>query len=173
MLTNGDRVAFALFDTSLGWMGVVGSLPGLKMVILPQVSKEAALLQVMAYGCSAEDQSPAMFGDLPHRLRRYLEGEPVDFPDKLDLLEATRFQKDVWKLARAIPYGETRSYGWIARRLGLPKASRAVGQALGRNPVPIIVPCHRVIRTDGSLGGFGGGVEIKELLLRLERVRSV
>lgn len=173
MLTSVDRTAFVLFDTSLGWMGVVRSPKGLKMVVLPQKSKEAVFHQVENCGRVAEVKSVSMFGDLPHRLRRYLEGGIVDFPDKLDLVEATRFQQDVWHLVRTIPYGETRSYGWVAKRLGLPKAARAVGQALGRNPVPIVVPCHRVIRSEGSLGGFGGGVEVKEFLICLERTHFV
>lgn len=169
MLSKADHLAFALFDTSLGWMGIVGSTYGLKRVILPQKSKEAVLYQVMNYGCVAEDQVIALFGDLPHRLKQYLGGGPVDFPDRLDLGKTTRFQQKVWQLVRTIPYGETRSYGWAASRLGLPKAARAIGQALGRNPLPIIIPCHRVINSDGRLGGFGGGLELKESLLRLER----
>ena len=173
MLKKDDALTFVVCDTCLGWMGIVGSPKGLKKVILPQKSKKAVLSQAMNYGCAAEDQTPALFGDLPHRLRRYLDGEPVDFPDTLDLVEATRFQQGVWQLVRTIQYGETRSYGWVASRLDLPKAARAVGQALGRNPLPIIIPCHRVIKSDGSLGGFGGGVEIKELLLRLEQVPSI
>ncbi len=173
MLKRYDHIAFASFDTSLGWMGIVGSPNGLKRVILPKKFKEEILCQVMSYGWVAEEQSPATFGNLPHRLRRYLEGEPVDFPDKLDLAGATYFQQDVWRLVRNVPYGETRSYGWVASRLGLPRAARAVGQALGRNPLPIIVPCHRVIKSDGGLGGFGGGVKIKELLLRFEKAASI
>jgi methylated-DNA-[protein]-cysteine S-methyltransferase len=127
----------------------------------------------MSYGGAAEEQSPALFDDLPHRLSRYLEGEPVDFPDKLDLGEITRFQQNVWQIVRTIPYGETRSYGWVANKLGSPKAARGVGQALARNPMPIVIPCHRVIGSNGSLGGFGGGVGVKEFLLRLERASSI
>jgi methylated-DNA-[protein]-cysteine S-methyltransferase len=154
-------------------MGVVGSPSGLRNVILPQKFKEAVLCQVMDYGCVGEEQSSALFGDLPNRLRRYLEGETVDFPDKLDLFGATRFQEDVWRIVRTISYGETRSYGWVASKLGSPKAARGVGQALARNPLPIVIPCHRVIGSDGSLGGFSGGVEIKRFLLRLEQVPSI
>jgi methylated-DNA-[protein]-cysteine S-methyltransferase len=74
----------------------------------------------------------------------------------------------VWEKARLIPYGETRSYMWLARQIGKPQAARAVGQALGRNPLPVIVPCHRVIASDGSPGGFTGGLHRKKMLLKLE-----
>ncbi|MDY7091973.1 MAG: methylated-DNA--[protein]-cysteine S-methyltransferase [Acidobacteriota bacterium] len=84
----------------------------------------------------------------------------------------TPFQQAVWQQVAAIPYGETRSYGEIARAMGRPKASRAVGAANGANPLPIVVPCHRVIGTDGSLTGFGGGLDAKVLLLELEGIRS-
>jgi len=172
-LKESNVLTFVLFDTCLGWMGMVNSPSGLRMVVLPQKSREAVFCKVTNYSCAAEEQSPALFGDLPHRLRRYLEGEPVDFTDKLDLVEATRFQQNVWQAVRTIPYGETRSYGWVANKLGLPKAARGVGQALARNPLPIVIPCHRVISSNGSLGGFGGGVEIKEFLLRLEQAPSI
>ncbi len=165
-------MAFLVFDTSLGWMGIMSSPNGLRMVILPQKNKEAVLGQLMNYACPAEEKTSVLFGDLPHRLRRYLEGEPVDFPDKLDLVGASHFQRKVWQTVRAIPYGETRSYGWVANELDLPKAARGVGQALARNPLPIVIPCHRVISSNGSLGGYSGGVEIKELLLRLEQAAS-
>ena len=82
--------------------------------------------------------------------------------------EGTPFQRRVWEALREIPYGETVSYGELARRIGNPKASRAVGAANGRNPIPIVIPCHRVIGADGTLTGFGGGLEIKESLLEHE-----
>ncbi len=159
---------FILVDTCLGWMGVVSSPAGLRKVTLPQESREAVLGQVKGWDYSVEGGDFASLGDLPQRLRRYLEGEPVDFPDRLDLAGATRFQQRVWRIAQTIPYGETRSYAWVASYLGLPKAARAVGQALGRNPLPIVIPCHRVIGSDGSLVGFGGGLEMKRRLLCLE-----
>jgi len=80
----------------------------------------------------------------------------------------TTFQQAVWRAAMAIPYGETRSYSWIAKRIKNPKAGRAVGQALGVNPIPIIIPCHRVIDATGGLGGFSGGLGMKKRLLALE-----
>ncbi|HIE17827.1 MAG TPA: MGMT family protein [Dehalococcoidia bacterium] len=149
-------------------MGVMGSLNGLRRIILPQESKEAVFNQIVNCGCAAENHVPSFFGDLPHRLRCYLEGEAVDFSDKLDFSGSTSLQQSVWHVTRTIPYGETRSYGWVSNQLDLPGAARAIGRALSNNPLPIVVPCHRVITSDGSLGGFAFGLEFKEFLLRLE-----
>jgi methylated-DNA-[protein]-cysteine S-methyltransferase len=158
-----------LFDTGLGWMGIVGSLHGLRDVILPRESKEAVLSQVKRRDYSVETCDSCSFGDLPQRLRHYFAGELVHFPDKVDFDRASRFQQSVWQVARSIPYGETRSYGWVAAQMGLPKAARAVGQALGRNPLPIVIPCHRVISSNGGLGGFSAGLEMKRYFLNLEK----
>ena len=163
-----SRWSSVLLGTCLGWMGVVGSPDGLRRVILPQEFKEAVIDQLEGWASPAEGRSSAVFGDLPQRLSRYLEGEQVDFHDKLDLVGTTRFQQSVWRITRIIPYGETKSYAWVARQLDSPKAARAVGQALGKNPLPIVIPCHRVIGSDGGLVGFGGGAELKEYLLGLE-----
>lgn len=108
------------------------------------------------------------FTDLIERLRGYFAGQRVAFKDELDLSAATAFQREVWQLTRLIPYGETKSYGWVAERFGRAGAGRAVGQALARNPLPIIVPCHRVVAKNGGLGGYSGGVARKRYLLRLE-----
>ena len=101
------------------------------------------------------------------QLEEYFAGERKTFDVPLDLW-GTPFQQEVWKALLQIPYGETRSYQDIAQSVGNPKAVRAVGGANGRNPVPVIVPCHRVIRSDGNLGGYGGGLDIKRDLLDLE-----
>ena len=100
-------------------------------------------------------------------LDEYFAGERRDFDVPLEL-EGTAWQKRVWEGLLCIPYGETWSYGQLARHVGSPRASRAVGAANGRNPISIIVPCHRVIGSDGSLTGFGGGLERKRHLLQLE-----
>lgn len=102
-----------------------------------------------------------------HQLREYFAGSLRSFNLPI-LLEGTSFQKSVWQVLMDIPYGETISYGEQARRLGNPAAVRAVGLANGRNPVPIVVPCHRVIGANGTLTGYGGGLVIKEALLALE-----
>jgi methylated-DNA-[protein]-cysteine S-methyltransferase len=100
-------------------------------------------------------------------LSEYFSRKRKAFTVPLDI-RGTHFQKQVWEALLGIPFGETRSYGQIAKQLGNPAATRAVGAANGRNPIPIIVPCHRVIGSTGSLTGFGGGLERKDLLLKLE-----
>lgn len=110
------------------------------------------------------------FVEAARQLREYFAGERRAFD--LDLApHGTPFQLAVLDELRRIPYGETRSYGQIAERLGKPKAVRAVGAANGRNPLPIVIPCHRVIGTNGALTGFGGGIDTKRFLLALERER--
>jgi len=105
---------------------------------------------------------------LENLLNRYLSGEQVDFaPIPLDLSSATPFQCKVWEETRSIPYGTTLTYGQLAARLGIPKGARAVGQALKKNPTPIIIPCHRVVGQKG-LTGFSGGLNWKKRLISLE-----
>jgi O-6-methylguanine DNA methyltransferase len=107
------------------------------------------------------------------QVRQYLQGKRTAFSLEVDLSPLTDFQRQVLIATQGIPRGEIATYAEIARKIGKPKAVRAVGQALGRNPVPIVIPCHRVIAADGSLGGYsgGGGVETKARLLQLEGVR--
>jgi methylated-DNA-[protein]-cysteine S-methyltransferase len=109
----------------------------------------------------------AAFADVCDQLDEYFAGTRTRF-DVPMLLEGTEFQRAVWAQLCAIPYGSTISYGELARRVGNPRASRAVGLANGRNPIAVIVPCHRVIAADGSLGGYGGGPDRKTALLDLE-----
>ena len=111
------------------------------------------------------------FPDAVEQLGAYFAGELHDFDLRLDM-HGTDFQKRVWNALRTIPYGETRSYGEIAQQIGAPTAFRAVGLANGHNPIAVIVPCHRVIGANGSLTGFGGGLERKSALLDLEKNAS-
>lgn len=108
------------------------------------------------------------FPDAVEQLEDYFAGERQDFDLRL-VLEGTAFQHRVWEALRTIPYGETRSYGEIAEQIGSPAAFRAVGLANGHNPIAVIVPCHRVIGANGSLTGFGGGLDRKRTLLNLEK----
>ena len=99
----------------------------------------------------------------------YFAGGPIDFAEiPVQLTASTDFQQQVWNAVRQVPYGEVRTYQWIADRIERPKAVRAVGNAVGANPVSILVPCHRIIRSDDTLGGYGGGLERKRRLLALE-----
>ena len=115
-------------------------------------------------------QNPPFVTQTLRLLREYFDGTPVRFSQiPLDLASATAFQCAVWTACSRIPWGQTRSYKWIATHIGQPAAVRAVGNALSSNPLPIVVPCHRVIRSDGSLGGFRYRTDLKRRLLELEK----
>jgi methylated-DNA-[protein]-cysteine S-methyltransferase len=103
-----------------------------------------------------------------NELYAYFKGRLNKFKQEIKFISGTDFEHKVWLALKEIPYGETRSYKWIAEMIGSPKAVRAVGQALKKNPLPIVLPCHRVIAFDGSIGGFSCGIEIKKWLLRHE-----
>ena len=110
----------------------------------------------------------ALIEEARSQLLAYIQGTRRDFSLPVDLSAGTSFQRKVWKAITRIPYGRVRSYQWVASRVGGKHYARAVGMALGANPVPIVVPCHRIIAHDGSLGGFACGLPIKRRLLRLE-----
>ncbi|AKN16546.1 methylated-DNA--[protein]-cysteine S-methyltransferase [Mycobacterium haemophilum] len=122
------------------------------------------------YEPSRADWTPddGAFADTVSQLGAYFAGELTEFAVELDL-RGTKFQQRVWQALLTIPYGETRSYGEIAEQIGSPGAARAVGLANGHNPIAVIVPCHRVIGANGSLTGFGGGLDRKHTLLELEK----
>jgi methylated-DNA-[protein]-cysteine S-methyltransferase len=116
---------------------------------------------------SRENERHEILVKAERQLSEYFAGKRNNFSVPLDM-RGTRFQKDVWEALRSIPFGETKSYGQLAKQLGNPGATRAVGAANGRNPLSIIVPCHRVIGSDGQLTGFAGGLNTKAHLLKLE-----
>ncbi len=111
-------------------------------------------------------------GKAPEAFKRQIEdyfaGRLREFHQELTFLEGTDFERRVWLATKEVPYGETRAYKWVAEKIGSPKAVRAVGRALGANPIPIIIPCHRIIGADGSLVGYTGGIDIKRRLLDME-----
>ncbi len=162
---------YIIFDTAAGWVGVLGSGVGLRRTTLPQRSEDAAR-GLLGDDLKNSGSVPRYCSDLIERYRAYFTGQRVDFPFELDITAATPFQQKVWQAARAIPFGQTRSYKWVAAQVGSAGGARAVGQALGRNPLPVIVPCHRVLAAGGGPGGFSGGIEVKKFLLRLETGRS-
>ena len=132
-------------------------------------SEEAFLSSVERRIGGRLEYDPDRFDELRAQLNRYFDGEKMDFQLPIDL-RGTGFQMSVWRAIQRIPYGKISSYGHLATEVGKPRAVRAVGSAVGDNPISIIIPCHRVIRSDGGLGGYGGGLNVKRYLLRLEGV---
>ncbi|MGP8079250.1 MAG: methylated-DNA--[protein]-cysteine S-methyltransferase [Dehalococcoidales bacterium] len=163
------KLFYTLFHTARGWMGILASQSGILAVTLPQTTRQKAI-DLLGEQVEPAVFSPDAFSDITQRFQDYYSGEKTLFPDALDFSGATTFQKQVWQTTWLIPYGETRSYGWVAAQIGKPRAARSVGQSLGKNPFLIIVPCHRVIAGDGTLGGFGCGLPAKQQLLELEHV---
>ena len=159
-------IRFATVNTDLGQFGLAASDAGLRAVALPGADLRRRLLSGFADGLAVED--PAYLMDLADRLRAYCGGALVSFDDLTLDVVGTPFQLAVWGATRSIPRGQTRSYGQIAAQVGRPGAARAVGAAQGANPGPIVVPCHRVVGSDGALRGFGGGLPLKARLLVLE-----
>ena len=161
------KLSYAVIETKMGWLGLLGSMNGLRHIVLPQDSPQAVLCMFgeRLFGATSD---VSFFGDLPNRLSRYFDNKVITFNDNLDFTGATPFQFTVWQTVRSIPYGQTRSYAEVAKQIGLPQGAQAVGQALAKNPLPIMVPCHRVISTGGRLGGFSYGLEMKGRLLQLE-----
>jgi methylated-DNA-[protein]-cysteine S-methyltransferase len=141
-------------DTPIGTLGLVGS--------------NAGLSRVLWSAKGLRNETSALLDEAAAQLAAYFAGDRIDFDLPLDL-DGTEFQRQCWLALASIPYGQTVSYGEQARRLGLgPDAARAVGAANGQNPLPLVLPCHRVIGADGSLTGFGGGLHLKRFLLEHE-----
>ncbi len=164
------ELGYVTFNTDAGWIGILSSARGLRRTTLPQPSAQKAR-QLLADSLAA--WSPQPFDGLIQRFKDYFRGHRVAFPVRLDLSAAPTDLHQVWESTRLITYGNTRSYIWIAEQIGKPKAARAVGQALAKNPLPIIIPCHRVLASSGKLGGYSGGVEMKKKLLYLEATASI
>jgi len=159
---------FTIFETKTGWMGIAGTSAGIRKVIFPMPDRESALKAIVDSHKLEMEYSEEAFLEAKTALTEYFDGKRIDFQISVDLDGYTDFQKNVWDVTKTIPYGELRSYSWVASQMGKPKAFRAVGNALGKNPVPIIVPCHRVIGSDGGLHGFTGGLDWKKKLIKLE-----
>jgi methylated-DNA-[protein]-cysteine S-methyltransferase len=151
---------YTMIESPIGDLLAVGDGQALRGLYMQEGRKPAAI--------GADWQpAPDAFGELRRQLDEYFDGARCTFDVPL-AMAGSAFQRRVWDALRDIPYGETASYGQLARRIGVPSASRAVGVANGQNPVCVIVPCHRVIGADGSLTGYAGGLERKRLLLELE-----
>jgi methylated-DNA-[protein]-cysteine S-methyltransferase len=167
-----------IFKTDWGWMGIAVTARGVAKTVLPRRSRAAVEREFASCHKSSFSNDDGNGSDLAAQhlkvarkaIRTYFAGSRniLDLP--LDLDGQPLFRRRVWEVLRTIPYGRVRSYGWVARKIGTPLAARAVGGACGENPIPLIVPCHRVVGGDGSLGGFSSGLPTKKRLLRLEGV---
>jgi methylated-DNA-[protein]-cysteine S-methyltransferase len=167
--------AFAIFDTAIGPCAIAWGTRGIVWLRLPHNDEHALRLSAFRRFPEAAESLPPPGIDLAIRdIVRLLAGEPADLARiDLDMSEVPEFNRQVYAIARQIRPGETMTYGEIARRLGDVALSRAVGQALGQNPFPIVVPCHRVLAANGKTGGFSarGGVATKMRMLSIERAR--
>jgi len=153
---------FKIIPSPIGNLKLVGSEKGLAAILWENDKPQRVRVRA-----SIEDKNHPVLLETERQLNEYFEGKRSAFSIPLDPI-GTKFQNDVWRELSAIPFGETRSYQEIANKLGNPRATRAVGAANGRNPIAIIVPCHRVIASSGKLTGFAGGLNAKAHLLNLE-----
>lgn len=162
--SNDTSLATTTLDTPIGRLRLAAADEGLAAVIFPN-QKDIVLPKR-----DGSAKAQAHLAKALKALDLYFEGKKKDFTGLTLAATGTTFQKSVWKALARIPFGETRSYADVAKEIGNPKGMRAVGLANGRNPIPVIVPCHRVIGANGSLTGFGGGLPTKKWLLEFEGI---
>ncbi|MFH1861856.1 MAG: methylated-DNA--[protein]-cysteine S-methyltransferase [bacterium] len=161
---------YAVCPSPIGEIHILASTRGVRAIGVGESRDEfyARHRQLKAETWCAVDGNHSLIGKVISSLNAYFESG-VPFPEDIPLdLSGSPFQQKVWSALHVIPHGKTYSYGEIAAQVGSPKAARAVGSACGANPIPLLVPCHRVITSDGRLGGYGGGLHIKRKLLDLE-----
>lgn len=172
-MARRNEIIYRLFEVSLGWCAVARTREGICALVLPVEDADVAAAAILK-GRENARRSRSPLKALVKAVERYFDGWRTEFDRfRIDLSAGTPFQQRVWTLTRRIPYGQVRSYRWIGMEMGRPKALRAIGSAVAANPVPLVVPCHRVVHADGRLGGFSaqGGVDLKARMLELERVR--
>ncbi len=160
---------YSILETDWGPVAAVWSEGGLWALSFPRATAAEALASLKAGMADAAEGYPAWADALGGELKRYFAGEKLAFTVPVDWGGYTPFQAAVLRHTAAIPYGVVEGYGQVARAIGHPKAARAVGGALHINRTPVVVPCHRVVGADGSLVGFGGGLDRKKALLELEQ----
>lgn len=163
---------YAIFLTTWGWAGFVFDQKGLRIFVLPEERKEDVLFRIRKeLKCNNLFEDNGGWESLIKKVKEYFTGGKVDFMDyRLNLDSYTNFQKKILQTVRKIPYGETRSYKEAAEAAGYPRAYRAVGNAMKNNPLPLIIPCHRVIKSNGMLGDFSGkeSIALKKKMIELE-----
>jgi methylated-DNA-[protein]-cysteine S-methyltransferase len=163
--------SYVIFRVQPGWMGLVGAAKGVQRIYLPGLEKERLRQEILKEFPGAR-RGGLFLKRAQKELTEYFSGRRIRFAIPLDLDEATPFQKKVYRTMVKIPFGEVRSYRWLAQRIGDPKALRAVGGANAQNRWPVVIPCHRIVGSDGRLTGFSapGGLSLKAALLKLEGI---
>ncbi len=168
-MNQPESIQVGTIETQLGVFGVAWRARGIAALALPR-GNAATIIRALrrAYPDATLADAPT---DVARELNEYAAGRRREFDLSLDWSAIKPFQRAVLTVTHSIPYGETRTYAWVAQQMGKPNAARAVGRALATNPIPIIVPCHRVLGSDGGLHGYGGGLPMKARLLKLEGAR--
>ena len=170
--TVSVTVKYVVFETSWGYFALAGTTTGLVRTLLPVASFGRARADVLKSFPNAQ-YDPELLGELQEQIAAYFRGEKVEFEQcpRVVLAGLSPFAKSVLRACREVKYGQTITYGRLAKTVGRPAAARAVGAVLAGNPLPLVIPCHRVIRSDGNTGGFSaaGGVALKKRLLALEK----
>jgi methylated-DNA-[protein]-cysteine S-methyltransferase len=165
------KLYYTTFKSPIGEILVTRSDKGVNLIAFPKSKWGKFLVALKAAEDVDVTKDDRKFSSLKKQLKSYFAGKKVKFREPLDLTGGTPFQRRVWKAMFKIPSGQTKSYGWLAGQAGGKNKARSVGAACGANPVPIIIPCHRVIRENGGLGGYGGGLSVKRKLLQIEGVK--
>lgn len=165
-----DKIYYYKFSSPIGNIFVASTTRGICLVDLMNDSEHNFEKKIESRFHIIPVKDRSIFTEVEGAFKGFFDGTLKDFDLTLDLRQGTSFQKKIWLKVKEIPYGQIRSYKWVATEIGNPKAYRAVGNANGKNPIPIIIPCHRVICESGGLGGYKPGTELKKKLLRLEGV---
>ena len=167
MMESKPTIRYSVWDSPIGTLGIAVTGKGVSHLYFVRNEKDF-------YSILSENMDAAFVKDPPatipvvNELKDYFSGKLRKFQTPIDIVKGTEFQRTIWNMLLKIPYGEVRTYGWFAEKLKIENGARAVGTANGQNPVSIIIPCHRVINSNGKLGGYGGGLDKKRWLLKLE-----
>lgn len=163
-----EKIYYTVYPWNLTDLFIAATDKGLSAISFGRVETEKDFFERFEKQGFVVEKNLKLFESFCTKLDSYFSGKPVEFDETIDLLTGSEFQKKVWALVSRIKYGRIKTYNQIALELGSPKSVRAVGTANGANPLPIVIPCHRVVRSDGGLGGYAGGLDVKDALLRLE-----
>ncbi len=165
-------VKYSVFLTSVGYVSIICNDAGIIELFLPEENYDSSVNKIRKkYPAAIEKNDDEILNKAKEKLLAYFKNEPVDFSDiPVDLSQFKELTKNVFEIVKTIPYGETRTYRWIAEQMNNIKITRVIGKILNSNKIPIIIPCHSIIKSDSEIGGYSFGVEWKIRLLKIEKV---